>query len=140
MEKIKKSKKIILMIFAVVLLLLFILCDYVFIIRKTKVLAPNEKSTNFDTKDSQTAKGAYDYYNQGLSDIGEKKYDSAISNFDKAIKLNPKEVDFYSKKAEAEVSSNKKDQAIETVKAGLAANPNNVLLQNKLDILQTIVK
>jgi len=80
------------------------------------------------------------YYNLGLKSTAEKNYSDAISNFSKAIGLNPKVPDYYSKKAEAEVLSNKKDQAIETVNSGLVANPNNILLQNKLDILKSIVK
>lgn len=82
----------------------------------------------------------YHYYDLGLTQATNKQYEDAISNFQKAIDLKPTISEFYSKKAEAEVSNNQKGQAIETIKTGLGNIPNDPTLKNKLDILQTVVQ
>lgn len=86
------------------------------------------------------AESAEAYYAQGLSYSAQKNYTKAIEYFDKAIALNPNNPTYYSAKAEAQVSNGDKQGAIATVQAGLVANPNDTTLQNKLDILQTVVQ
>lgn len=61
-ERIFKKKKIgLISIFAVLILIIFIVCDYVFIIRKSKVVAP-ESTTQSQTIDNRTEE------NSSLSD------------------------------------------------------------------------
>lgn len=97
---------------------------------------------NSDNGDSNptTTTDPYVYYNQGLVKINSKEYQAAIAFFDQAIGINKQISDFYSKKAEAQVSLGQKADAIATVEAGLAALPGNELLQNKLDIIKATVK
>lgn len=178
LKKILKKKNSILIGCVVIFLVIFILIDYIFLVRKSyKVLAPGnengsteppiETSTNdttrFDQKtsvsgdsSSQTtespsldndsppvvseSKDSSYYYNLGLSLQSEGKYREAVTNYSKAIELDPKQPDYYQRKAEVQVLLGDKDAAIQTVKDGLANNPGDILLQNKLSILQTIVK
>jgi len=97
----------------------------------------SNKNTNLNNSADHNADY---YYNQGLVYTSQKQYDKAIESFAQAIAKNSKEPDYYSKKAEAEVLAGKKQDAIATVQAGLVANPGDPNLQNKLNILQTIVK
>ncbi|MCL5410378.1 MAG: hypothetical protein M1324_00800 [Patescibacteria group bacterium] len=60
-----------------------------------------------DTSQSAESTDPNYYYTLGLKSTSEKNYSDAISNFSKAIELNPKAPDYYSKKAEAEVLSGK---------------------------------
>lgn len=97
-------------------------------------------NTNQNTNTNSETKSAEDYYNLGLKYTNEKNYALAISNFSKAIEIDPTITDYYSKKAEAQVLNGDKNGAIATVEAGLVALPGNQLLQNKLDIIKATVK
>lgn len=101
--------------------------------------APQSDNSAEPTQNTPTL-SAEDYYNDGISKLNNKEYQSAIESFAKAIEFDTKKPEYYSKKSEAEVLAGKKAQAIETIKLGLVNNPGDVLLKNKLDILQTVVK
>lgn len=161
------------------LLIIFIIIDYVFIIRRSKVLAPEKNvSVNTNTNPMPDDNSRFDkkteapsfsdstptpkveegnqtapetappdlptdpeyYYNQGISLTSQGKYSEAIISFQKAIEINPKNPVYYQKKAETEVLAGDKNAAISTIQAGIAQNPDDVLLKNKLEILQTVVR
>lgn len=101
----------------------------------------DQKDTNQNQNtNTRPTLNASDYYNQGLVYTSQKQYEAAINSFTKAIEINPKEPDYYNKKAEAEVLVDRKQDAINTIKAGLVQNPNDTNLQNKLNILETVVQ
>ncbi|MCX6812214.1 MAG: tetratricopeptide repeat protein [Candidatus Berkelbacteria bacterium] len=75
-------------------------------------------------------------YAAAIESIDAKNYNQAISNLTEAIKENPDNPSYYSVKSEAEVLAGKKDDAIATLEAGLKINPDNEVLNSKLDVLQ----
>lgn len=74
-------------------------------------------------------------YAQGIKSLDTKDYDSAIRYFSQAISLNPDNTSYYSLKSEAEILAGKKDDAKATLEAGLKIDPDNELLNSKLDVL-----
>ena len=74
-------------------------------------------------------------YVKGINSLEAKKYDEAIDYFRQAISENPNVISYYSLKSEAEVLANKKDDAKATLEAGLKIDPDNELLNSKLDQL-----
>ncbi len=81
---------------------------------------------------------ANDYYQLGLENFSKNKWDQAIVEFTEAINLDGTDPNYYLKKSEAEYKLNKKDQAVETINAGLQKVPGNSLLQDQLDILNSL--
>lgn len=74
-------------------------------------------------------------YIQGIKSLDAKDYDSAIHYFSQAITLNPDNTSYYSLKSEAEVLAGKKTDAKSTLEAGIKIDPDNELLNSKLDVL-----
>jgi tetratricopeptide (TPR) repeat protein len=137
-KKNRRYKKFIYVIIAVLLIIL-IICDYVFLIHKSKVLAPNinsESENNISGNLLQNPNSADDYNQNGSKELGNQQYQQAIENFSKAIELDPKNANNYARKSEAEYNLGLKQDAIITVEDGLKQNPDNELLKAKLDLLQ----
>ncbi|MFA4995815.1 MAG: tetratricopeptide repeat protein [Patescibacteria group bacterium] len=159
-----KDKKIVFVIFLILLAIAVISVLVIYFPMKNKVKAPissgdstlesqsnSNSSTQFDAKSEvndpnqniskpASSNSAENYYNEGLKDIANKDYSEAIFNFSKAIELDPKQENYYSKKAEAQVLAGDKNGAIATVQTGLKALPDDQLLLNKLDIINATVK
>lgn len=82
-----------------------------------------------------TPTSAADFYSQGFLDFQGGKYSQAIEKFDSAISMDPENANYYAKKSEAQYNLGNKEEAIQTVKDGLVALPDNDFLKTKLDIL-----
>lgn len=93
---------------------------------------PNQTETSTGTqiitKDQQN-------YALGIDSINHGDYNQAIAYFEQAIKENPNEINYYSLKAQAELLAGKKTEAVSTIESGLKIDPNNDLLNSKLDVL-----
>ena len=74
-------------------------------------------------------------YVKGINSLEAKKYDEAIDYFRQAISENPNVISYYSLKSEAEVLAGKKENAKATLQNGLKIDPENELLNSKLDVL-----
>lgn len=74
-------------------------------------------------------------YTQGIKSLDSKDYESAIHYLGQAIVLNPDNISYYSLKSEAEFLTGKKEDAKVTLEAGLKIDPDNELLNSKLDVL-----
>jgi tetratricopeptide (TPR) repeat protein len=79
---------------------------------------------------------ATNYFDKGLTNFNAMQFQAAIDNFTQAIKINPGDDAYYSKKAQAEMNLGNKQAAIDTLSAGLTAIPNSDLLKNQIDTLQ----
>ncbi len=90
-----------------------------------------EDNTTNDTPTSEDSS-----YQQAKKSLDNKDYENAIQSFNKAIAANPHNPDYYSGKSEAEYNLGQKTEALETVKQGLAENPDDDLLKSKLDVMQ----
>lgn len=145
----KKRKLGILSIFAIILLLIFILINYVFIINRSKVLAPSAENKTTEeisqqlkkTPDSSIPKesvNAYDtLYTDGMALFNKNDMDGAIAKFNQAIQIDPINSSAYLAKSSAESKKGLTAEAINTVEAGLKYNPQNENLKTKLDLLKT---
>ncbi len=99
----------------------------------------NVPSTNQDTGKIDAipeTKSANDYFSEGQTLMTEKSWDKAVENFSQAINIDNKVPDYYNRKSQAQYNLGQKDQAISTLEAGLAANPESDLLKSRLDVLQ----
>lgn len=110
----------------IIVLIVFILLDYIFILRNSIVVAPV----------SETQTIANPSFDAGIEKLNNKDYTGAAEEFEKAIVENPSNIDNYTKKSEAEYQAGDKEEAIATVEEGLAQDPENELLKSKLDVLQ----
>lgn len=126
------------------LLIIFVIFDYFFIVRKgIKVLAPSSEQNSTDTTDqtqpsmdSKTQDSeATNYYNDGLTKFNTKKYAEAIIDFSDAIRMNPKIDLYYSKKSQAQMNLGDRQASIETIRDGLKILPDSDLLNTRLEIL-----
>lgn len=129
----KRNKKTLALILISALVLALIII-FVAIPLCKKTQAPTKEASSLATQNAE------EYYKEGLQSISEKNYKNAITSMSKAIELDPFNSEYYNKKAEAEVQSGLKEEAVETIKTGLANIPGDILLKNKLDVLQNIVK
>lgn len=75
------------------------------------------------------------FYLEGVKELDQKNYADAINYFDQAIDENPHQPLFFSDKSEAQYNLGDKPGAIETLKKGIAENPDSDLLRSKLDVL-----
>jgi tetratricopeptide (TPR) repeat protein len=81
------------------------------------------------TRQPQSAAG---FYYAGLVAVQEKRLDEAQSNFESALKLQPRRVDVLTSLARVEVSRGASAAAISRVRAALEQDPQNVELLNLL--------
>jgi len=81
-------------------------------------------------------KNAVGYFNDGQAAMSAQSWDKAVEDFDQAINLDNKVPDYYNRKSQAQYNLGQKDQAINTLKDGIANNPDSDLLKSRLDILQ----
>jgi len=151
MDNTKKRKKIILILFAIAVIVIFIVCDLVIISRRHKAVAPaNEKAAastsvvdkyksaeEITSEKNNPSDESISYYNEGLRQFDQKKYNLALTNFSKAIEINSKKEEYYNKKSQTELNLGMDQAASDTIKLGLVNNPNSDLLKSRLDILQT---
>ncbi len=72
---------------------------------------------------------------QGAEAMDRGDYQAAIDYFAKAIVANPAITSYYSLKSQAEVLAGKTSDAKSTLESGIKANPNDELLNSKLDVL-----
>jgi predicted Zn-dependent protease len=63
-------------------------------------------------KTTRAAKPAYDLYDEGRKALGEDKPDVALEKADEAIKLFPKEANFYALRGDARIEQEKYDTAV----------------------------
>lgn len=89
----------------------------------------NNVLNDANVADSQTK------YLEGVSALDQKNYAEAIDYFDQAIAKNPNEPLSYSNKAEAQFNLGNKEGALETLRQGVAENPDSDLLKSKIDVL-----
>jgi len=75
------------------------------------------------------------FYQQGLTALKQKDYNQAITNFNKALAVDPKNTELYIKKSEAEYALGQKEAALKTVEEGLKVSPDNEVLKGRRDIL-----
>jgi tetratricopeptide (TPR) repeat protein len=105
-----------------------------------KISAVEENKENQIVTENQaqpeTAKSAEDYYKAGQELMATKSWEEAVVSFSEAIRLDNKNPDFYNRKSQAENNLGQKDKAINTLKEGIANNPNSDLLKSRLDVLQ----
>jgi len=106
--------------------------------------ASSSSNSSGQTSSGQTSqaqpKDAAGYFAQAQTEVSNKNYSAAIADFQKAIALNPNQEQYYLQESEAQVLAGDKNGAIATVEAGLKALPASSLLQNRLAILQAVVK
>lgn len=111
-------------------------------VEKTPTLTPLSSKTDNPppsiTPDVINAKSADDYYRVGLENLDAGKYVLAIDNFSLALKLDISTPDYYIKKSEAQYKSGDKTGAIATINEGLVNIPGNNLLQDQLNILNSL--
>ena len=153
LKKILKKKNSILIGCVVILLILFILIDYIFLVRKSyKVLAPgNENSgieppietstndTNGDIKENSTiaSNNFNTVYQEGIVLFNNNDLDGTIMKMNEAIQIDLKNPESYLLKSSAEYKKGLTTEAIQTVEKGLEYNPNDENLKTKLDLLRT---
>lgn len=85
---------------------------------------------------SNSVGSAKSFYETGLNYFNNKEYNSAITEFDKAIGKDKLEPNYFSKKAQAQSNLDQTQAAIDTINEGLKYNPSSDLLKTRLDILQ----
>lgn len=72
---------------------------------------------------------------KGAESLNNKNYQAAIDYFAKAIAENPNVTGYYSLKSQAEILAGKTADAKLTLEAGIKIDPENELLNSKLDVL-----
>lgn len=89
---------------------------------------PSQQNASTLSQDQQ-------YAADGAIAMDKGDYSAAIDYFSKAIAENPSNTGYYSLKSQAEVLAGKSTDAKSTLEAGLKVDPENELLNSKLDIL-----
>ena len=130
-------------------LLVLVVLAVVFVFFGIKYLDKSDRaSTQTDSAgtNSTVASGSEDKTNspssvdqqdfaRGVENLNNKNYQAAIDYFSKAIAENPNVASYYSLKSQAEVLAGKTGDAKKTLEAGLKIDPENELLNSKLDVL-----
>lgn len=97
-------------------------------------LPTNQDTGKIDTTPS--AKSATDYFDEGQALMSTQSWEKAAESFSQAISIDAKVPNYFNRKSQAQYNLGQKDQAINTLEAGLAANPDSDLLRSRLDVLQ----
>lgn len=130
-------------------LLILVVLAAIFIIAGISFLQTNgqsaEKPATESQPDNQAAQNGEDrtsmlttdqqFYALGVKDFENKEYEKAVSDLKEAIAVNPSVINYYTLKSEAEILLGRKDDAKATLEAGLKIDPDNELLNSKLDVL-----
>lgn len=82
----------------------------------------SENDVNDMSEDGVSEEYSEDYYNQGIMEYEEEKYEQAIENFKKAIEIDDSVFDYHYNLGLAYIRIEKYDLAIESFKKGLAIN------------------
>jgi len=104
--------------------------------------AQTEQSSDDEEVENQAGQNESDelspdqtLYVSAVKDFENKNYQEAINKLNQAIAINPNNTSYYSLKSEAEYLVGKKEDAKATLEAGIKIDPNNELLNSKLDVL-----
>jgi len=109
-----------------------------------QISAPAENTQNVTNPKSNSDSGSktkqnlpidQQYAANGADSLNKNDYQMAIDYFSQAIAANPEAISYYSLKSQAEVLAGKDAEAKATLEAGLKVDPNNELLNSKLDVL-----
>lgn len=101
----------------------------------TSTATTNNNTTNGNSSASQSLPQDQQYAAKGADSMSKGDYPAAIDFFTKAIAADPSVTNYYSLKAQAEVLAGKSADAKTTLEAGLKIDPENELLNSKLDVL-----
>ena len=94
----------------------------------------NQPAENGEDRTSELS-ADQQFYALGVKDFENKEYEKTVSDLAQAIASNPSVINYYTLKSEAEVLLGRKDDAKVTLKAGLKIDPDNELLNSKLNSL-----
>ena len=94
----------------------------------------NQPAENGEDRTSELS-ADQQFYALGVKDFENKEYEKTVSDLAQAIASNPSVINYYTLKSEAEVLLGRKDDAKATLKAGLKIDPDNELLNSKLNSL-----
>jgi len=94
----------------------------------------NQKTQNENDRTSELS-ADQQFYALGVKDFENKEYEKTVSDLAQAIASNPSVINYYTLKSEAEVLLGRKDDAKATLEAGLKIDPDNELLNSKLNSL-----
>jgi len=94
----------------------------------------NQQTQNENDRTSELS-ADQQFYALGVKDFENKEYEKTVSDLAQAIASNPSVITYYTLKSEAEVLLGRKDDAKATLEAGLKIDPDNELLNSKLNSL-----
>ena len=94
----------------------------------------NQQTQNENDRTSELS-ADQQFYALGVKDFENKEYEKTVSDLAQAIASNPSVINYYTLKSEAEVLLGRKDDAKATLEAGLKIDPDNELLNSKLNSL-----
>jgi len=94
----------------------------------------NQQTQNENDRTSELS-ADQQFYALGVKDFENKEYEKTVSDLAQAIASNPSVINYYTLKSEAEVLLGRKDDAKATLEAGLRIDPDNELLNSKLNSL-----
>ena len=87
--------------------------------------------------DSKASAEADSYFEKGIDFGKQNKFQKAVENFDKAIKLNPNRADFFASRGHAHYYLGKYDKAIDDYTKAIAKNPNYALAYSMRGLSRT---
>lgn len=107
-------------------------------------------SNNFDTKSGDAGNNShinadsqsdpYSLFLQSKASYSNQRYDEALVRIDQAIGLKQDEPNFYLLKADILIMLSRKEDALQALDEGLAQNPGNTNISNKIEIITEIIK
>ena len=89
----------------------------------------------FTQQKQSESKDADFYFNQGIAYIDKAQYDLAISDFNKALDINPRDAEAYCNRGIAYREKGQYDQAISDYTKAIELNPNWLRLTDPGDCL-----
>jgi tetratricopeptide (TPR) repeat protein len=125
----------------IALAIVFIFAGIKFLGSGDRIHEQNQPTTNTTATGGTTSSASQSlpldqqYAAKGAESLDKGDYQSAIDYFTKAIAADPSVTNYYSLKAQAEVLAGKSADAKTTLEAGLKIDPENELLNSKLDVL-----
>ena len=110
--------------------------------QEVQIKASESVKTHLDTIDEYNKtenktveKTAIDYYNDGLNAVHERKYNKALENFNKAIKMNPAYTEAYSRRGMCYYELKKYRNALTDFDRASQLDPNNERIRRMQTLL-----